>query len=366
MSFLRKLLGIGKKTPLALSPDKKHPSEPEEGSAPFASVSFDIYSALATDHTGGVPQKIVKLLWFEDGPYKNYDSSGTMRTLGQVGPVIITIRLPSDIEPSAISTSLPIRPMSRECLVPALPYYPSYRGMIPEQRWVYLRWLCDVNDPIAIGYVFVFYYGLERHLYYGDFDGAFHMVLHLREHHKNKSFEYYSSVALLGSMIYRERYDVYDSIRSLIVSDSVAFSPMELYVRSKLGEFLKPHEIMLNASRVGFTNTRYTRGYPELFEETLADELRSRYGVSGYPLTPDLIKGAPVEDVCIAANISIEIRTIGIPNVLKQPAFSESLLSVLQSTHESVKLKLREQRKGHNARYIEEPSTVNGVRENIE
>jgi len=45
-----------------------------------------------------------------------------------------------------------------------LGYWPSYGGLHPEQRYAYLRWLADgrVSLPPADGFLFLFYYGLER------------------------------------------------------------------------------------------------------------------------------------------------------------------------------------------------------------
>ena len=65
--------------------------------------------------------------------------------------------------------SLVIRP-SDPTAVPTPDYYPSYAGLSPEQRWVYLNWLTDVSQPVYIGYVFLYYYGLERQLLSGDFN----------------------------------------------------------------------------------------------------------------------------------------------------------------------------------------------------
>jgi len=50
--------------------------------------------------------------------------------------------------------------------IPEMGYWPSYAEMAPGQRQCYLRWLAGGRcDPeISIGYVFVFYYGLERRL----------------------------------------------------------------------------------------------------------------------------------------------------------------------------------------------------------
>jgi uncharacterized tellurite resistance protein B-like protein len=45
-----------------------------------------------------------------------------------------------------------------------LPYWPNYRGCSPKQRRVYLDWLISGRrrDGISIGYVFIYFYGLER------------------------------------------------------------------------------------------------------------------------------------------------------------------------------------------------------------
>ncbi|MFO1044489.1 MAG: TerB N-terminal domain-containing protein [Planctomycetaceae bacterium] len=79
-----------------------------------------------------------------------------------------------------------------------LPYWPTYRGATPEQRLRYLTWLnngrCQPN--IEIGYVFIYFYGLERRVLV---DGCDHQVV-LREvlrllpiYRSNNSFRRYAS-----------------------------------------------------------------------------------------------------------------------------------------------------------------------------
>jgi len=48
--------------------------------------------------------------------------------------------------------------------IPRPDYYPTYAGLNPEQRWIYLNWLQNPSESINIGYVFLYYYGLERQL----------------------------------------------------------------------------------------------------------------------------------------------------------------------------------------------------------
>ena len=66
----------------------------------------------------------------------------------------------------------------------------------------------DINEEINIGYVFIYYYGLERNLLIGDFDTAFQEILLLTRIHNNKSFESYSYNALLFSSAFRNRFDI--------------------------------------------------------------------------------------------------------------------------------------------------------------
>ena len=79
-----------------------------------------------------------------------------------------------------------------------LPYYPTYRSLTPEQRGIYIKFL---ENPfignVDIGYVFLLYYGLERHLIYGDYERAYKLILKLRDIYSNGSFQSYSANALV-------------------------------------------------------------------------------------------------------------------------------------------------------------------------
>jgi len=65
-------------------------------------------------------------------------------------------------EPSLIAPKLRVSPSPS---VEELPYWPSYRQMSPGQRWNYLKWLEGGRRGSAdTGFLFVFFYGLERRL----------------------------------------------------------------------------------------------------------------------------------------------------------------------------------------------------------
>jgi hypothetical protein len=71
-------------------------------------------------------------------------------------------------EPSAINTMLPVARSGDGA--EKLPYYPSYSQFSPAQRTCYLQWLAagrtDANPASRdFGYLFTFFYGLERRLF---------------------------------------------------------------------------------------------------------------------------------------------------------------------------------------------------------
>ena len=71
-----------------------------------------------------------------------------------------------DREPALIDPSLPVARRSPNLSGEAMSYWPSYSDIPGECRAAYLKWLAESrSDPAAyIGYVFLFFYGLERRL----------------------------------------------------------------------------------------------------------------------------------------------------------------------------------------------------------
>lgn len=69
-------------------------------------------------------------------------------------------------EPSLINPQLRVAKHNVDSAQRLMPYWPSYDAVSPEARRGYLQWLSvGRRDPLAdIGYVFLFFYGLERRL----------------------------------------------------------------------------------------------------------------------------------------------------------------------------------------------------------
>jgi uncharacterized tellurite resistance protein B-like protein len=72
-----------------------------------------------------------------------------------------------DFEPSLIDPTLPIDLQHANSSGDGIDYWPSYREISAASRTAYLQWLAGGRkDPqVSIGYVFIFFYGLERRVY---------------------------------------------------------------------------------------------------------------------------------------------------------------------------------------------------------
>lgn len=125
-----------------------------------------------------------------------------------------------NIDPSTIFVQASIKSVDDHKNLEKLPYNPAYVNISPQQRFAYLKWLQDVREPIQIGYVFMFYYGLERGLPYEDYEKYFSMIKFLREFHKNKSFLNYSRKSLIYSSIVYNRLDKLDTLQDILGDDT--------------------------------------------------------------------------------------------------------------------------------------------------
>lgn len=265
-------------------------------------------------------------------------------SLSDKGDVDIKQEVPDD--PSTIYSTLPaIRPKALGD-IPKLSYFPSYSEMTPEQRGFYLLWLYDVTKEIDIGYVFVYYYGLERHLVYGNFDEAFDEILLLRRHHENGSFQSYSASALVHSCILRKRFDRFQQLYAS--GDFDYFDNSILLILHHSQSDIVPDVMLKLASCLSGVNRRYIKLNPDLYKQKISDVLITRFGRPSYPLSSefslDNVEGIPYP---IFANISFppEIRTPHLPNLLRYAQFQGEMNAIFAEVHEAVKSESRSKRK---------------------
>jgi hypothetical protein len=243
-------------------------------------------------------------------------------------------------DPSTIYFKAPITiPVDPE-LVPRPSYYPSYAGLEPEQRYIYINWLHDISSEIDVGYKFIFYYGLERHLLLGDLENAFDMIIRLRKSTTNDSFLTYSVNALICSLMLRRRADLFYKL-AFLYSDSKWYYN-QLLVKVLTDDTINATELM-RLLKTHDVNKRYITNEPELYTELMDSLLFEKYG--HLDIRPsDYIRKSPskVREGSLFANISLseEYRyCMNIP-MLDTSKFYACITELHSQCHELVKARL--------------------------
>ena len=297
-------------------------------------------------------EDIQGLIWIADGPHKNYSRTSNDIHTANLGSISITISFLDQEEPSLIYTYQKIQKPSDMLKVEKPPYYPDYSNLTPEQKWVYLKLLTNpYNTSINIGYLFILYYGLERHLLKGDYEKAFEIILKLRDVHTNASFQSYSASALILSAMLHERGDlVLEFIESLDKEHEFKFSDnLFLICYYSFDMPIKSRDIFRMAKSFGFTNMNYIKKYPDIFIDILKTVLLKKYGTDGI-LLKNIIEVSEISKIKTAkerifANMSILDEEISVPQLVNSKALKNEIHSLLETAHNSVKVLLSEKRK---------------------
>lgn len=238
-------------------------------------------------------------------------------------------------EPSLIWTQLPVKKNNELETKPM--YYPVYSSLTPEHRYQYLNWLRDITQPTNLSYVFLYYYGLERHLLVGNFDLATQEIFKLLKCHDKGTFRTYAQNALIASALYKNRIDIFE--KDSFLFDSL--SNESLIVRKKLGFKINANELMKLSYILGFKNKRYIKLYPENFIYEL-DKLLTTYEQQNSSLL-DIVSFEEMEseNSMVFANNSLpkNIRTIKVPQLISNLKFKRVCLNLLEETHDSLKIK---------------------------
>lgn len=240
-------------------------------------------------------------------------------------------------EPSLIWTKLPVENNSDIETKPM--YYPSYTGLSPKNRYQYLNWLRDIAKETNLSYVFLYYYGLERHLLIGNYDGAVDEVLRLLKFQNKGTFKGYVTAALLVASIFRKRVDIFEKAPFLFNE----ISNEALLIRLRVGEHLNVEDIIDLSTSVGFKNKRYLKTQPEKFKvilEEVFDDFQKKHGYIFDLIDPNNLEK---EESIIFANCSIprKIRQIKVPQIIKDEKFKILINDLLFQTHQRLKVENR-------------------------
>lgn len=278
-----------------------------------------------------------KLIYIEKKAPQDFGLMGGIRiSINMTGENQVEIIGPN--EPSTIYKDLLVHAPKKQQVVERPPYFPSYVQLSPEQRWVYLEWLKDISNPIDIGYVFIYYYGLERNLLLGDFETAYREILLLRQYHDSKSFESYSYNALLFAAAFRNKPEV---IKILLRDESRnGIANEDLIFKYKFNLGIDPEEMMSLAKKLKGTNLRYIKLRPNLYKAALSKALTEKFDQPEYPLSEKFnIIEIPQTQSITFANISFptNLRTPKLPNFLKYELFITDCILLFDRANKLVK-----------------------------
>lgn len=282
-------------------------------------------------HMRSIPSDVKELLFISKERTvwnrKKYNENG----------ISLSLQSSTDFEPSEIVTTLPVKSGYTE----PLGYYPSYYEMSPEQRGKYLSFLTDISKPIDIGYVFVFYYGLERNIYLNRHsEKTLEMIAFLQKYHKNKSFLNYSNDSLIyAAMKAKDPYILYK-----LNLDELRPDLLFLVKGAFIGSF-DAEDLIRFSKPIGFENLRYIKSNTDLFKEKLNHHLKIDYGTPYYELNKQL-KSDTKKTICLTlANISIPEREVKYPNLLLMSQIQSDIYFLLKSAHEETKVELAKMRR---------------------
>lgn len=279
-----------------------------------------------------IPEPTKSLLWITDEDTTKIESATTI-TIVTNGVNFHQKENGFYSEPSLIWMKLPIKP-NNELIQDAM-YWPSYSSFSPEARFQYLRWLRDITQPTNLSYVFLYFYGLERHLLVGEYDAAVDEIARLLKAHPKKSFVQYASQSLIIASLGRERLDIIDRIPSLLEEEI----DEALALRIIKGTSMTPEDVISISSKVGFNNKRYIMLYPDVFKEELQKQIDEFEQQFGNLLSTFTLEDFRRKETTVFANLSIpeHIRRIKVPVILEDKKFSTGMHNLLQAAHNSVK-----------------------------
>jgi len=318
-----------------------------------------------------VHNDLTGMLWIADGPLKNYTEAPPEQYTFDCYGIDIAFTFRTEAEPSAIYTKMPIAQVSNIKSVERPPYFPRYSELTPEQRGVYWHLLGNPYNPnINIGFVFILYYGLERHILSGDYEKAVDVILKLRDVHDNSSFQSYSASAIMLTSMIRNRLDILNKfLESLDKPYKLNIShDILLLCKLLINDPLTSKDIMKFSKIFGFTKTNYIKNYPDLFEKALDLNIQQKFQCSDINVSSFVDKGdfnrAPKEIRILFANVSIETRDLQIPLIAGIPKFQSAMFNLLDITHEQIKAQLAKKRKSgeiHNIEKSTMPKPKSGI-----
>jgi hypothetical protein len=300
-------------------------------------LQIDVFSSNTNNFLNkyGVPEPTRSLLWITNSDPRyirnsfQYDVSIGKKPI-QNNEDIYNLYA----EPSLIWTRLPVKKSNSHLIEPI--YFPSYSvSLTPEQRWEYLCWLKDIKQKAHLSYVFIYYYGLERHLVLGDYDKAVDEIIKLREFHTHPSFNDYSISALISASAHRKRVDIIQKYPQLLEETTTE----AIYLRYLAGKDVTASYIYkLFLEKKVFSHAylvRLVEKNPDKFKQTLSDVFDEYIYAQGSILGSIHPTSLNTTSCLNFANTSFppEMRSSKTPDLINNSLLQQHIKKIISATY---------------------------------
>ena len=245
-------------------------------------------------------------------------------------------------EPSTIYTMLPISKNITSEPTRPLSYYPTYLGMDETHKAIYFNFLSDPYvSGYDIGYVFCLYYGLERQMLKGDLDSAFEVILKLKLIYDNKSFQKYSNIAVILTLMRKRRYDLLERFIDFIREYNMLILPVDIFLFAlvAIDGVFTAEDLVEFKNDFDYKSTTYTKDKKFYFIDELNETMLYIFGTDSIK-TSDLMnyrEELKTTSYNVYANRSLCEITAEIPEFSKFEVFKNSCYDALMDAHENLK-----------------------------
>ena len=283
-----------------------------------------------------IPERTKQFLWIAQRDKIEYKSRSNVHKGKEYR---ITSEYTYNLEPSMIDLDSDVV----SCMESRpLDYYPRYESLDSCQKYMFLNWLKNVTQKIELGYLYLYYYALERRLLTNKFENVILEIDRLRKHHHDSNFLYYSTQSIIATCLKNNRLDLISKLET-----KLNFSLMFIYAKFELFKKLDSTDIINLAKYVGFRTEKYIKDYPNLFKSKLKEILKHKYSEEYLEIGNDIITDSNVTEVYFLLNISLEeqFKKIKVIDIINNKKLKKLILNLLSDTHENVKITLRDMRK---------------------
>jgi hypothetical protein len=269
------------------------------------------------------------LIWYSTGPNKNYIASETVKFFGNISLTY------SNFEPSAIDINLPISEIPADPSINIM-YWPSYDQLNPNQRKTYLNWLENGGkDAISIGYVFIYYYGLERWLLTEQWETAFNEILRIST--ISTKIKDYCKRVLTFIAIIKKRFDLLDVLKEYDCLDYVIRSYLDLHEYG----YITADDLFGSIDQAGLlSNYNYYKKnheiYKEVFYETMSKH-NNKILISDFDSN-----NCQKSWLFVNKSMSIDCSLNELPNIYTEKTVLKKSNNILNVVHENVKQRLKD------------------------